>query len=227
MILAAGRGERLRPLTDHLPKPMVEVAGRSILEHTVRRVKALGVERVVINAWHLADTLMAFVGDGRPWGVQIVWSREERLLDTGGGVRKALPMLGDQPVLLINGDVLWELDVTQLWERFDEQRMDGLLALVPDPPYKKSDFLLATPEGKLVRARQQTGGHTYAGIMVFRPAALSVYPLEPFSLNRFFDDAMARGTLFGLPLSGRWADMGTPQRLAQAQKEWLKGGEDG
>ncbi|MBF0453872.1 MAG: nucleotidyltransferase family protein [Magnetococcales bacterium] len=220
MILAAGKGERLQPLTNHIPKPMVEVGEKSIIQHTLEGVAALGINRVVINAWHLADKLIRHVGTGGQWGVEVAWSREDRLLNTGGGVRNALAQLGEETTLLVNGDILWDLDLQPLLDGFDKGKMDGLLGLIANPPYKKSDFFCPAQGGELIRAHGKEGGYTYAGIMVFRPGALADYPLEPFSLNHFFDDAMASGRLFGQPLSGRWADMGTPQRLAQVQKEW-------
>ena len=156
----------------------------------------------------------------KPWGVEVVWSREDRLLNTGGGVRNALPKLGEAASILVNGDVLWDLDLRPLLADFDEKKMDAILGLITNPPYKKSDFLCPSAGGPLLRAHEIAGGYTYSGIMIFRPQALMKYPLEPFSLNRFFDDAMAVERLSGLPLSGRWADMGTPERLAQVQKEW-------
>jgi N-acetyl-alpha-D-muramate 1-phosphate uridylyltransferase len=220
MILAAGKGERLQPLTNHTPKPLVEVAGKSIIEHTVRRLTTLGVRRVVINAWHLADKLIDYVGDGQQWGVEVVWSREDCLLNTGGGVRNALSKLDDGATILVNGDILWDLDLKPLMDQFNEKDMDGLLGLIPNPPYKNSDFFCQPEGGKLLRADGAKVGYTYAGIMIFQARALADYPLEPFSLNRFFDDGIDAGRLFGLPLSGSWADMGTPERLAQVQKEW-------
>lgn len=225
MILAAGKGERLKPLTDHTPKPMVEVAGKSVIAHTLGRLAALGIGRAVVNVWHLADKLIGYVGDGSGFGVEVVWSREDRLLNTGGGVRNALSKLGDDVTLLVNGDILWDLKLTPLIEEFDGQKMDALLGLIANPHYKKSDFLLqntstAGGSGLLRRAHGMDGGYTYSGIMIFRPQAFAEYPLQPFSLNRFFDDAMGVKRLFGMPLHGNWADMGTAERLARVQKEW-------
>ncbi|MBF0446787.1 MAG: nucleotidyltransferase family protein [Magnetococcales bacterium] len=220
MILAAGKGDRLQPLTLHTPKPLVKVAGKSIIEHTIKGLVALGIDRLVVNVWHLADELMAAVGDGSQWGAQVVWSREERLLNTGGGVRQALDNLGHDPCLLVNGDILWDLDLTPLLARFDVKSMDALLGLVENPPYKKSDFCCDVSSGMLRRAEGQEPGSTYAGIMVFDPQAMAGYPIAPFSLNQLFDDALQRGRLFGLSLKGRWADMGTPERLAQVQSQW-------
>ena len=220
MILAAGRGERLGPLTDRIPKPLVPVGDRPVIEHTLSGLARHGIRRVVINVWHLADKLMAHVGDGSAWRMSVTWSREQRLMNTGGGVRQALPLLGDAPFLAVNGDILWNADLSPLLAGFDAGRMDGLLGLVVNPPDGEGDFLCDPADGRLLRGRRQPGAWTYSGIQVLRPQALAVYPEEPFSLNRFYDDAIARGRLFGRVLEGNWADMGTPQRLESARRVW-------
>ncbi|MBF0153034.1 MAG: nucleotidyltransferase family protein [Magnetococcales bacterium] len=219
VILAAGRGTRLRIYTDRMPKPLVPVCGRPVIEYTLLQLAALGIRQVVINAWHLADMLIAHIGDGSAWRLAVTWSREESLMETGGGLRLALPLLGDEPVLVINGDILWRLDLLPLLAGFDPARMDGLLALVDNPPDGEGDFSLA-PEGRLRRDRGGATALTYAGIQVIHPQALRPYPLEPFSLNRLYDDSMQAGRLFGLHLQGAWADIGTPERLARAERGW-------
>ncbi len=220
MILAAGRGERLGPLTDRTPKPLVPVAGRPVIEHTLLRLARHGVRRVVINVWHLADQLMAHIGDGAPWQLSVRWSREDRLMNTGGGVRMALPLLGEAPFLAVNGDILWDIDLNPFLATFDANAMDGLLGMVANPREGRGDFIRDDADGRLRRAGPEAGGRTYSGIQILRPQALSGYAEEPFSLNRFYDDAIARGRLFGFVLEGAWADMGTPQRLAAVRQEW-------
>lgn len=218
MILAAGKGVRLRPLTDRLPKPMVPIAGRPVIDHTLERVAALRPELVVINVHHLAELLIRHVGDGSAWGLQVVWSREERLLDTGGGVRRALSWLGEEPVLVINGDVLWEGDLAGLINAFDPRRMDAQLGLVANPPDHQGDFLPLW-NSRLIRA-SGCGAMTFSGIQVLQPDRLASFPDMPFSLNRLYDDGISRGRLFGMPLPGRWSDIGTPERLDAARKLW-------
>ncbi|MBF0359022.1 MAG: nucleotidyltransferase family protein [Magnetococcales bacterium] len=221
MILAAGKGERLFPLTSHTPKPLVQVAGKSVIERSLLRLAGMGIDKIVVNAWHLADKLIEYVGDGQQWGVEVEWSKEDRLLNTGGGVRNAIGKLGESPALLVNGDILWSLDLKPLIERFDIKKMDALLGLIPNPSYKKSDFSCSASGGPLLRAGVgDDDGYTYSGIMVFQPQSLAEYPLQPFSLNRFYDDKIVQERLYGLPLSGEWADMGTPERLSKVQKEW-------
>jgi N-acetyl-alpha-D-muramate 1-phosphate uridylyltransferase len=221
MILAAGKGERLQPLTNHTPKPLVEVAGKSVVEHTILRLVKMGIEDVVVNSWHLADKLIAYVGNGSQWGAKVIFSNEDRLLNTGGGVRNALDKLGDGPTVLVNGDILWNFDLQPLIDKFNPAKMDAMLGLIPNPSYKKSDFFCHVDGGHLQRAEGEEGGYTYSGIMIFSPQTLLEYPLQPFSLNRFFDDKMAQSRLYGLPLEGEWADMGTPARLVEVQKEWI------
>lgn len=219
MILAAGRGDRLRPYTDTLPKPLVEVGGKGVIEHTLARLAGLGCADVVVNAWHLKEVLMSHVGDGSAYGTRVLWSPEETLLNTGGGVRNALPLLGEEPFMAVNGDIMWDLDVAPLTSGFDPSAMDAFLGLIPNPPEFGGDFALKE-EGRLRRAIGEAGSLTYSGIQILNPAAVARYPNEPFSLNRLYDDAMAAGRLFGVELAGRWGDMGNPERLEKVRKMW-------
>lgn len=224
MILAAGRGERLRPLTDQIPKPLVAVQGQPVIAYTLLRLARLGIRRIIINAYHLADKLVDYVGDGAQWGVQVVWSREEKCLDTGGGVVNALHLMEPAPFLVINGDILWNMDLQPMLSTFDPECMDGLLGMVA-PQAGGGDFLCDPKTGQLQRAAGDLNSMTYAGILVVGAEALASYPLAPFSLNRFFDDALRAGRLRGVPLQGHWADMGTPERLANVQKmTWILDG---
>ncbi|MBF0425747.1 MAG: nucleotidyltransferase family protein [Magnetococcales bacterium] len=219
MILAAGRGTRLKLYTDRMPKPLVPVRGRPVIEYTLEQIAALGMHEVVINVWHLAEMLIDHIGDGARWGLNVTWSREETLMETGGGVRFALPLLGDQPVLIINGDILWRLELTPLLTSFDPARMDALLALITPPAPGLGDFTLGA-DGRLTRDRGAAAALTYAGIQILQPQVLADYPPEPFSLNRLYDASIAAGRLFGMHLAGAWADIGTPERLAQAEMTW-------
>ncbi|MEO5377461.1 MAG: nucleotidyltransferase family protein [Magnetococcus sp. DMHC-6] len=219
MILAAGRGERLRPLTDLLPKPLVEVAGLPVIEHTLRRLTTLGVDLVVINVCYLADKMIEYIGDGSAWGLRVVWSREQRLLETGGGVRQALGLLGSEPFLVINGDVLWDLNLKLFLAQFDGERMDGLLGLVANPVWKKGDFVL-NQEGRLARYRGEGVGWTYSGIQILTPNMFASHTQEAFSLNALYDTSLLMGRLYGSVLTGFWSDIGQLDRLEQARKEW-------
>ncbi|MBF0128336.1 MAG: nucleotidyltransferase family protein [Magnetococcales bacterium] len=221
MILAAGLGKRLRPLTDTLPKPLVEMGERPLLEQTLLQLAALGVGRVVINVHHLAERILERIGDGRAFGLEVLWSREAQLMDTGGGVRMALPLLGDAPFLAVNGDVAWHMELKPLVDAFDPAVMDGLLGLVPVPEgVGGGDFVLEGGSGRLRRAGGDKRGLVYSGIQMLRPGALTDYPLIPFSLNRFYDDAIGADRLRGIPLTGFWADIGTLERLTAARQAW-------
>nr|CRH04796.1 Putative glucosamine-1-phosphate N-acetyltransferase [Candidatus Magnetococcus massalia] len=217
MILAAGKGTRLPSWTNHTPKPLVPVAGEPVIFRTLQQLAAAGFERVVINTHHLAEQLHQQVGDGQKWGVKVQWSPEALLLETGGGVRQALSLLDEAQFLVINGDILWQLDLGPLLSGFDGATMDGLLGLVANPADGRGDFVRGA-DGRLARGRGAAGSLTYSGIQILSQQAVARYPIEPFSLNRLYDDAMAAGRLQGVVLNGFWADMGTPQRLADAER---------
>jgi MurNAc alpha-1-phosphate uridylyltransferase len=215
MILAAGRGERMRPLTDHTPKPLLVVGGKSLIVHHIERLAAAGVREIVINHAHLGEQIESALGDGACWGVHIRYSSEGKALETGGGIFRALPLLGPAPFLVVNGDIWTDLDFARLRLR------DGLLAhlvLVENPPHNpQGDFALAA--GSVLA--QGEPRYTFSGIGVYRPdlfrdCAPSAFPLAPL-----LRDAMSRGLVSGELHSGHWSDVGTPARL-QALDRMLK-----
>jgi MurNAc alpha-1-phosphate uridylyltransferase len=222
MILAAGRGTRLGALTQTTPKPLMPVRGLPVIDHTLRALAPLGISQVVINCCHLADILMAHVGDGARWNLHVQWSHEPVLLETGGGVCQALPLLGDEPFLAINGDILWHMDLEPFLGTFRRGCMGALLGLIPPPADRGlhgGDFIRHT-DGTLVRGRGRPGSLTYTGIQVLDPQVLRQYPVVPFSLNRVYDDLLAAGQLYGEPLAGAWSDIGAPQSLRHADLHW-------
>ncbi|MEG3639108.1 nucleotidyltransferase family protein [Magnetococcus sp. PR-3] len=219
MILAAGKGTRLASWTEHTPKPLVPVAGEPVIFLTLARLARLGFSRVVINAHHLAERLIDAVGDGQRWGLQIQWSRESALLETGGGVCQALPLLDAPQFLVINGDVVWDLDLRPMLHMFNPETMDALLGVVPNPTDGGGDFLRHS-SGQLQRGRGLPGSLTYSGIQMLSSQALQGYAVAPFSLNRVYDAGIEKQRLHGVCLDGFWADMGTPERLAQTEKRW-------
>lgn len=219
MILAAGRGERLRPLTDRLPKPLAPVAGRALIEYTVLRLAAVGIRQLVINLSHLGSLIEAALGDGARYGVQIAYSREgEPPLETAGGIRQALDLLGSEPFLVVNGDVLSDV-------RFDNlpQQPVGLahLVLTDNPPHHPTgDFTLV--EGR-VRA-DGVPRLTFAGIGVYRPELFRDLPPGRRPLVPVLRGAMDAGQVTGERHAGWWMDVGTPERLAEAEREVLARG---
>ena len=222
MVLAAGRGERMKPLTDRTPKPLVKVGGKALIDHVLDRLDAVGVERVVVNVHHLADALERHL-DGRR---SIVISDERnQLLETGGGIVKALPLLGQAPFFLINSDTIWldgvKPNLARLAEAFDPGRMDALLLLAPAATsvgYAGRGDYAMTPEGQLERRGERAVvPFVYAGTAILSPALFADAPSWPFSLTRLFNRAEEAGRLHGLRLEGVWMHVGTPAGIAEAE----------
>jgi MurNAc alpha-1-phosphate uridylyltransferase len=220
MLLAAGLGLRLRPITLELPKPLVAVAGRSMLDRALDRLDEVGCDRKIINLHWLGDKIRRHLA-GRS---DIAFSEEPLLLETGGGVAQALPLLGPDPFYVCNADIIWqdrgEASLARLAAAFDPARMDGLLLLHPVATAfgydGQGDFHLAG-DGRL--ARRQSGGwcrHLFAGVQILHPRLFDDCPAGAFSLNLLYDRAMAADRLFGMVQDGSWFHIGTPSALAQA-----------
>lgn len=210
MILAAGRGERMRPLTDHTPKPLLQVGGKPLIVWHIERLARAGFRELVINHAHLGHQIEQALDNGERWGVRIAYSDEGVALETAGGIATALPLLGDQPFLVVNGDVYAEYDFGQL----RNQPMEGVaahLVLVDNPSqHPEGDFCLAG--GKLV----EQGGErfTFSGIGVYRPEFFaSVVPGSKAKLAPLLYAAIANGQATAEHYSGVWVDVGTPERL--------------
>jgi MurNAc alpha-1-phosphate uridylyltransferase len=229
MVLAAGLGTRMRPLTDTLPKPLVPVAGKALIDHVLDRLADAGVTTAVVNVHHKADAIEKHLkGRTRP---KIVISDERgELLDTGGGVMKALPKLGPAPFFHMNSDTLWiegvTPNLTRLAAQFDAARMDILLLLASTTAsigYEgRGDFVMA-PDGRLSRrAEREVVPFVYAGAAVLSPALFADAPKGAFSLNKLFDRAIEAGRLFGLRLEGTWMHVGTPAAIKAAEAAILE-----
>lgn len=211
MILAAGRGQRLAPLTDTVPKPLVEIGGSTLIERHITRLCAAGLRDIVINVAHLGALIERRLGDGAAYGARLVYSREpEGALETGGGIARALPLLGDAPFLVVNADVWTDC-------AFDfSLRPAGAahLVLVPNPPHHpQGDFNL---DGTRVR-RGAPHAFTYAGIGVYEPALFRDHGSAHFPLAPLLFELSAAGRLSGEIHRGRWFDIGTHERLAAAR----------
>lgn len=222
LIFAAGKGERMRPLTTHTPKPLLEVAGTPLIVHHLQRLAAAGVREIVINTAWLAQRLHTALGDGQSWGVRITWSHEgSEPLETGGGMLNALPLLGEAPFIVVNGDVYCDCDFATL----PREPLGLAHLLMVDPPRHSplGDFSL-DPHGQL--APQGERMLTYSGIGVYRPelfgqwqtdlSGITGATTEPpsFRLAPLLLAAMARRQISGEYFSGNWTDVGTPERLA-------------
>ena len=209
MILAAGRGERLRPLTETLPKALVEVRGRSLLERHLDAVKAAGVDTVVINLGWLGEQIADRIGSGSRYGLAVVYSPEgEDILETGGGIQRALPMLGNDPFLVVNADVFTDMPLPLVLP--DDS--DGHLVLVSTPAYRdQGDFDLV--EGRVINA--ETPSLTFSGIAIYRPGFFAGCEPGRFPLAPMLRSAADASRLTGSIYNGVWEDVGTPQRLEE------------
>jgi len=220
MILAAGRGERMRPLTDHLPKPLLQVGAEPLIGWHLRRLAAVGVTELVVNHAWLGDVLEQRIGDGAAWGVRIAWSREAAALETAGGIAQALPLLGDAPFLVINGDIFTDVDLGALARHaltLDGRRRQAHLILVENPAHHPGgDFALGA-DG-LARANGE-GKLTFSGVAAYHPAFFAGLPrpVEPCKLLPLLLAGMARGTVGAERHPGLWLDVGTPERLDEAR----------
>jgi N-acetyl-alpha-D-muramate 1-phosphate uridylyltransferase len=224
MVLAAGMGTRMHALTEKMPKPLIKVAGKPLIDHVLDRLAAVGVARAVINVHHFAEQMQRHLAArARP---QIVISDERGLLlGTGGGVNKALPELGDAPFFHINSDTLWidgvKPNLQRLAEAFDPATMDALLLLAPAAGsigYSgRGDFTMA-PDGALQkRGERAVAPFVYAGAAILKPALFKDAPAGEFPLTLLFDRAGAAGRLYGLRLEGLWMHVGTPDAVALAE----------
>jgi N-acetyl-alpha-D-muramate 1-phosphate uridylyltransferase len=226
MVLAAGFGTRMRPLTDATPKPLIEVAGKPLIGHVFDRLREANVARAVVNAHYLAGQIEAWAGKVVSPATHISDERDA-ILDTGGGIRRALPLLGDDPFFVMNSDSFWidrgEPALERLRRAWDGQAMDCLLLLC-DPAQTtgydgKGDFVIA-PGGRLIRARSAPqGSHAlaYIGGYLVHPRLFKGAPDGAFSMNLLWDRAIAAGTLFGLAHAGHWLHVGTPDAIASAE----------
>ncbi|MAT52456.1 MAG: mannose-1-phosphate guanylyltransferase [Porticoccaceae bacterium] len=215
MILAAGFGERLRPLTETTPKPLLTIAGKPLIQYHVERLAAAGISEIVVNTSWLGEQIEAFLGDGGRFGVRISWSREASPLETGGGIRRALPLLGPEPFLVVNGDVWTDYPLSSLVDRQLPEDIDAHLVLVPNPPFKASGDFLLTDDGMVAYPGNSTSTYTFSGISVMRPELFALYPAasERFALRDVLDSSVRALSISGEVFDGQWWDVGTVERL--------------
>ncbi|RQW19694.1 nucleotidyltransferase family protein [Rhodobacteraceae bacterium CH30] len=223
MILAAGRGERMRPLTDTTPKPLLPVAGLPLIGWHLKRLADAGVHEVVINHAWLGAKIEAALGDGAAYGLSIRYSAEgEQGLETAGGIATALPLLGEAPFMVVNGDVLTDIDFGQLAAQaalLDGKTRLAHLVLVSNPAHNsRGDFGLLA-DGLLAATPEPGAGLTFSGIGLYHPALFAATQLgQPAKLAPLLRQAMAHGQVSGEFHQGVWLDVGTPERLAEADR---------
>lgn len=227
MVLAAGFGTRMRPLTDRMPKPLVPLAGKPLIDHVLDRIADAGIERAIVNVHHFADMLEAHVRR-RERPEIIVSDEREAILETGGGIVKALQLLGPGPFLIHNSDAVWieasrePSNIDRLCAAWDEMRMDALL-LVARAEHMlgydgDGDFSLGA-DGRLVRrSRGGKSPYVFTGVSIAHPRLLAGFTAVRHSLNAPWDKALRAGRLFGLQAHGQWMHVGTPEAIAEAER---------
>ena len=216
MVLAAGFGNRLRPLTDHTPKPLVSVGGKPLIVYHLEKLATAGFTEVVINLGHLGHKIEETLGNGSEWGLSIAYSDEGPVpLETGGGLTKALPLLGPDPFLVVNGDVWCELDFSSIPKSLPINDL-AMLFLVPKPNWReRGDFSLL--DNRVVDSENPE--YLYAGIALYHPRILEGAKVEKFSIVPRLKHAIHNGLVGGQLLTGKWDDVGTPERLSALQAE--------
>lgn len=212
MILAAGRGERMRPLTDSTPKPLLKVGAQMLIERHLQALAAAGVREVVVNLSWLGELIRAALGDGSRWGVKFHFSEEGPVpLETGGGIFQALPQLGTEPFIVVNGDILTDFPFGSL--RLPDDATAHLVLVNNPAHHARGDFGLERGRVMLISDTMLT----FSGIALYRPEFFSGCSAGRFPLLPLFKRAIAAGALSGEHYAGRWSDVGTPQRLAELQ----------
>jgi MurNAc alpha-1-phosphate uridylyltransferase len=224
MVLAAGFGTRLRPLTEETPKPLVKVAGRPLLDWVLDRLAAAGVKRAVVNTHWLAERIVEHLSQRRT--PEILYSHEPEILETGGGVKKALPLLGPGPFFAVNAKILWlngKIDALhRLAAAWDDARMDALLLLQPTATavgYDGVGDFVMDPLGSIRRRRErEVAPFLFSGIQLLHPRLFEGAPDGFFSLNLLYDRAIEAGRLHGLRHDGEWYHVSTPRQLAEVEQ---------
>lgn len=216
MILAAGRGERMRPLTDTVPKPLLKANGKALIEYSIENLVAAGFKHIVINIAHLGRQIREYCGDGQRWGVAIEYSDEgETALETAGGIAKALPLLEDKPFLVVNADIICAYPLAQLRDKNIDL---AHLVLIDNPPHHpQGDFNLS--ENGLI-AEHGSEKFTFSGIGVYNPIMFNNLPAGPIKLRPLLNKALRQQRISGEKFDGLWLDIGTPERLREINATW-------
>lgn len=228
MVLAAGLGLRMRPITEKIPKPLVEVAGKTLLDHVLDQLAAAGVQKAVVNVHYLPDQIIRHVA-GRQRPRIVISDERNEILGTGGGVVKALPELGNAPFFHMNADTMWidgvRSNLARLAETFDTATMDILMLMAPTAASigydGHGDYTMSTSGALHKRREKQIAPFVYAGAAILSPQLFAAAPKGEFGLTKLFDQTEEAGRLFGLRLEGTWMHVGTPDAIAAAERAVL------
>jgi MurNAc alpha-1-phosphate uridylyltransferase len=225
MILAAGLGNRMRPLTDHLPKPLLPVDGKPLIEFHLENIARAGITEVIINLAYLGEKIRAHLRDGSRFGLDIQYSDEPEPLETGGAILHALPTLGDEPFLLVNGDVWCDLEFAQFIQSsqiLTTKNLQGHLLLVPNPEFHPLGDFALDESGLIIEdvEKQRPNRFTFGGISLLNPRLIAQYPdrRQKFPLVEVLRLAISNQQLAGQVFRGHWSDVGTPERLHELQE---------
>lgn len=223
MILAAGLGQRMRPLTDTLPKPMLSVAGKPLLQYHLENLAAAGITNVVINLAYLGDKIREFVGNGEKFGLSVIYSKEPEPLETAGALLNALHLLGDEPFLLVNGDVWADYDLSKLAGYSLQTDEDAHLVLVSNPDFHPAGDFSPNAGGRLEN-NPALEKFTFAGISLIHPRLIDGYPNKrlKFPLGEVLRFGIEQHRISAEIYHGAWSDVGTPERLAQLNRQLCK-----
>ena len=223
MVFAAGLGKRMMPLTKHTPKPLLKAGGKPLIEYHIERLSEAGITELVINVAYLGEKIKQFCGDGSRWGVSIAYSEESRPLETGGGLSRALPLLGTEPFVVINSDIWTDYPLRQLHTMQLDETILGHLVLVPNPNHNRGGDYSVDAEGflELPVARHGDLRYTFSGISLLHPAMIQDYPRrrEVFRMVEMLNYYLPRRRLTAEVFSGVWRDIGSPERLAALEGE--------
>jgi MurNAc alpha-1-phosphate uridylyltransferase len=230
MVLAAGRGTRMRPLTDNMPKPLVPLAGRPLLGHVLDRLAAAGIARAVVNVHHFADQIEAYLANRNEPAITVSDERGT-ILETGGGVLKALPLLGSAPFMVHNSDSVWtegpRSNLGRMMDAWAPRNMDALLLLAKRDTSigfdGLGDYYMDAPGRLQRRSGSEEAPYVFAGVSILKPQLFEGVTEQVFSLVRMFDRANARNALFGVVLEGTWMHVGTPEALTEAENHLNEG----
>ncbi|MCY6411309.1 nucleotidyltransferase family protein [Acinetobacter sp. VNH17] len=223
MILAAGLGNRMRPLTLHTPKPLLEVGGKPLIVWHIEKLQKVGVTEIVINTAWLGEKLANALGDGSQFGVKILWSHEGEGLETAGGIINALPLLGDEPFILVNGDVWTTMDFASLLDVQLGERQAHLVLVENPPQHLKGDFILSNGLAYTFEQEQLGEAFTYSGIAVLHPRMFAGLENGKRPLAPLLKQAMQQQQVSAEKMQAVWVDVGTPERLQQLDQHIKQG----